>query len=83
MDIYDWLKLLGAAVGGGVTVKVLDILYQEFRRRSDSSASAKRFVDQHLDPLLKAADEVAGKLRSLAPEAASEHPGNRPASPTG
>jgi hypothetical protein len=68
MDIYEWLKLLAAALGGGVTVKVLDILYQEFRRRSESSESAKRFVDEHLDPLLKAADELVGKLRSLADE---------------
>lgn len=68
MDIYEWLQFLGAAFGGGVTVKLLDILYQEFRRRSDRSESAKRFVDKHLDPLLKAADEVVGKVRSLADE---------------
>ena len=68
MDIYEWLKLLAAAFGGGVTVKFFDILYQEFRRRTESSESAKRFVDEHLDPLLKAADELVGKLRSLAAE---------------
>ncbi len=61
-----WLQLLTAALGGGVTVKVLDILYQEFRHRSERSRSAERFVDEHLDPLLKAADELVGKLRSLA-----------------
>ena len=68
MDIYEWLKLLLAAFGGGLIVKILDILYQEFRRRSERSESAKRFVDAHLDPLLKAADELVGKLRSLASE---------------
>ena len=68
MDIYEWLKLLAAALGGGVTVKFFDILYQEFRRRSESSESAKQFVDEHLDPPLKAADELVGKLRSLADE---------------
>lgn len=66
MDLADWLKFFGAAFGGGFTVKVLDILYREFRRRSDSSKEVKQFVDQHLDPLLKATDELVGKLVSLA-----------------
>lgn len=43
-------------------------MYQEVRRQADRSLSAKRFVDEHLDPLLKAADELVGKLRSLANE---------------
>ena len=47
-------------------MKALDILYQEFRGRSERSRTAKRFVDDHLDPLLKATDELVGKLRSLA-----------------
>ena len=49
-------------------MKLLDILYQEVLRRSDRSSSAKRFVDENLAPLLKAADELVGKLRSLANE---------------
>jgi hypothetical protein len=65
-----WLQLIlttvGSALGGGLTLKVLDIFYQEFRRRSDTSRSAEQFVDKHLDPLLKSADELVGKLRSLA-----------------
>src|SRR5207302_2734636 len=64
----EWFKLLTAAFGGGLIVKVLDILYQEIRRVLEGSQSAKRFVDEHLDPLLKAADELVGKLRSLAEE---------------
>lgn len=61
-----WFQLLSAAFGGGITVKALDIAYQELRQRSDHAKSAKRFVDENLDPLLKAADELTGKLRSLA-----------------
>jgi hypothetical protein len=64
----DWFKLLTAALGGGFVVKLLDIMYQEVRRRSDRAQSGKRFVDEHLDPLLKTADEMVGKLRSLADE---------------
>ncbi|MBI3043490.1 MAG: hypothetical protein HYY78_11785 [Betaproteobacteria bacterium] len=61
-----WLGVFGAALGGGLTVKLLDILYQEIRYRSDRKRTAKKFVDEHLDPLLKASDELVGKLRSLA-----------------
>jgi len=66
MALPEWLNLLGASLGGGFTVKILDILYQELKQRKDRSRSAKRFVDEHLTPLLKAADELMGKLRSLA-----------------
>lgn len=68
MDTGEWLRLLAAALGGGLVVKFLDILYQEVRRRSERTEAATRFVDEHLDPLLKAADELVGKLVSLAGE---------------
>jgi len=61
-----WLGVAAAALGGGFTVKLLDIVYQEIRHRFDRKRSASRFVDDHLDPLLKASDELFGKLRSLA-----------------
>lgn len=64
--IGDWLQLLGAALGGGLVVKLLDIAYQEYRSRSMKSKSARAFVDSHLVPLIKVADELVGKLRSLA-----------------
>ena len=63
-----WLQLFAAALGGGLTVKLVDIIYQEVRRRFDQTKTATKFVDEHLDPLLKAADEVVGKLHSLATE---------------
>lgn len=66
MTNTGWFQLLTAALGGGLTVKALDILYQEFRQRKDRSLSATMFVDDHLDPLLKSADELVGKLRSLS-----------------
>lgn len=64
----SWLQLSTLALGSALAVKVADILYQEFRRRLDQSISATKFVDEHLDPLLKSADEVVGKLHSLATE---------------
>src|SRR5687767_11822702 len=61
-----WGSLFVAALGGGFTVKLLDIAYQEFRLRHSRSQDARQFVDEHLTPLLKAADELVGKLRSLS-----------------
>lgn len=63
-----WLQLFTAALGGGLTVKAVDIIYQEVRRRLDKTQTVTKFLDDHLDPLLKAADEVVGKLHSLATE---------------
>lgn len=61
-----WLQTVLSALGGGMTVKVLDILYQEFRQRKSAKETAAKFVDGHLTPLLKSADELSGKLLSLA-----------------
>jgi hypothetical protein len=43
-------------------------LFSELRGRWQASAAARRVIDTQLDPLLKAADELQGKLRSLAEE---------------
>ncbi|MBA2427872.1 MAG: hypothetical protein H0V60_12440 [Actinobacteria bacterium] len=61
-----WLQTLLAAALGGLTVKLLDIAWAAYIRRSEASASAKKIVARHLDPILKAADELVGKLCSLA-----------------
>jgi hypothetical protein len=58
-------QVAGLALGGGLTVKILDIVYLEIRRRLERAQTATRFVDEHLDPLLKTADELVGKLQSL------------------
>ncbi|MDE0190503.1 MAG: hypothetical protein OXQ90_04035 [Gammaproteobacteria bacterium] len=65
-DQVGLLRLLGAGLLGALLVKVLEIGYQEVRRGSERRGTARQFVDEHLDPVLKAADELVGKLRSLA-----------------
>jgi hypothetical protein len=67
-ELIEWAKVIVAAIGGGTVVKLLDIAYQEFRRQGDKRQSSTSFIDQHLDPLLKAADELVGKLHSLGRE---------------
>ena len=68
MDVSGWSQVGVAALGGGLTVKILDIAYQEVRAQFTRKQSARKLVDDHLDPILKAADELVGKLRSLAEE---------------
>ena len=64
--MVSWLDLFAAAFTGGFVVKLFDILYSEYRRQTEKAATAKSTVVKHLDPILKAADELSGKLTSLA-----------------
>lgn len=62
----NWWDILAAGLSGGIVVKLLDYGYAEYKRRSEVSKSAKELVNRHIDPILKAADEIVGKIRSLA-----------------
>lgn len=62
----SWLDLLGAGFIGGLLVKLLDYIYREYSLKSQESKSAKKLIDKNLDPILKASDELVGKIRSLA-----------------
>jgi len=68
MSGLSWGDLLATAVGGGLSVKLLDIGYHALSARFGRRRSARAVVDLHLDPILKAADEIVGKMRSLAEE---------------
>lgn len=61
----SWLGLLIAALGGGATVKLIEIFYEQFRRWRDRREGDAKVVDRSLEPLLRATDELVGKLRSL------------------
>jgi len=63
-----WWELLAAFVGGGLATRLAEIWYREFRRRADHAKSVREFVDWHLDPILKAADELSGKIHALSKE---------------
>lgn len=65
---FHWWQAVLAGLGGGLIVKVLDIGYQELLRHREGARTATRFVDEHLDPILKSADELVGKLTSLGRE---------------
>lgn len=58
-------KFASAVVSGGLLLKLIEFLWGERKRRIDKAQAAKAFVDTYLGPLLKAADELMGKLHSL------------------
>jgi hypothetical protein len=62
----EWWSLFTAALGGGLTLKLLEIAHQEYNARKTRRTDDTRSVDASLEPLLRAADELVGKLRSLA-----------------
>jgi len=62
----SWWNPAYAAFGGGIVVKLLDQIYAEYSRKREAAHTARQIVDKHLDPILKAADELVGRLRSLA-----------------
>jgi len=62
----SWWDLFGAALSGGFVVKIMDFIYMEWSRRRHAEESSKQLVNRHLDPVLKAADELVGKLSFLA-----------------
>ena len=66
MNAWDLVAVfLGGGIGG-IAVKVLDYLHSELQSRRQASRSSRDLVNLHLDPILKAADELVGKTRSLA-----------------
>ncbi|MBY0307053.1 MAG: hypothetical protein K2W86_18130 [Sphingomonas sp.] len=61
----DWIALFSAALGGGLTVKLIEIGHDEFQRWRTRRDVDGKTVDRSLEPLLRATDELFGKLRSL------------------
>lgn len=62
----SWMQLAGLALGSSVLVKVLDIGYLEVNRWRERKKATKQFHDDQVVPLIKAADELFGKLHTLA-----------------
>lgn len=66
MATENWWSLFAAALGGGTTLKLFDIAHQEYKSWKSERTAHLHSVDKSLEPLLRAADELVGKLRSLA-----------------
>jgi hypothetical protein len=62
-----WKYIIGFA-SFPLVVRLSGGVLESARKRWDSAVAARRVIATQLDPLLKAADELQGKLRSLAEE---------------
>lgn len=62
--ITDNWHTISSVITGGVILKFVQFLWGLYRQRSEKKQTAKEFVDKHLGPLLKTADELMGKLHS-------------------
>jgi len=62
-----WKYIVGFA-SFPIAVRGSGLILEDVRKRWQSASAARRVISTQLDPLLKAADELQGKLRSLAEE---------------
>ena len=63
---FDWIHTVMAGLTGAGGIKIFDVAYQEYRDRRKAHITAQEIIVRHLDPILKAANELFGKIRSLA-----------------
>ncbi len=66
MTELSWGALLTAGISGGLAVKLLELGFQSLSAWRKDNRESTKSVDTNLEPLLHAADELVGKLRSLA-----------------
>jgi len=57
-----WIKYVVIFISGSLFATLISICYKEFSR----SRRAKEVVEKHLDPILKAADQLLGQIVSLS-----------------
>lgn len=62
----DWAQLIVTSVGGGAVVKLLDYIHTGYVRKRERRETARDVLLKHHDPILKAADELVGRIRSMA-----------------
>ena len=66
MAEQSWWSVFVAAFSGASSFAVLEFFYKEFKGWRKDQRDHTRTVDVSLEPLLRSADELVGKLRSLA-----------------
>jgi hypothetical protein len=66
MSDQGWISLFTAAVGGATSFAAIEFVYKELKDWRKQKREKSRTVDVNLEPLLRATDELAGKIRSMA-----------------
>lgn len=65
MEQLGLWQLVSAILGGGVAFKIAELAYTEIRRTFAARSAEALRISSSLEPLLKSADELSAKLRSL------------------
>lgn len=60
------LKIIISIISGGAILELLKLLYPDLKKVFNSRIEAKKILNKHSDSILKASDELFGKLVSLA-----------------
>lgn len=66
MAEQNWWSLFAAAFSGAGSFALIELIYREIKDWRKDKRDLSRSVDVSLEPLLRASDELSGKLRSLA-----------------
>ncbi len=66
MAEQSWWALVGAAFTGAGSFAAVELIYKELKEWRNHKRNLSRDVELSLEPLLRATDELSGKLRSLA-----------------
>jgi hypothetical protein len=70
--LTEWWKWIATFVAGAAALPLLQkaagFIFTEGRKKWEGTVAARRVIATQLDPLLKAADDLYGKLRALADE---------------
>lgn len=64
----ETLKYLVSFISGGVLLELLKLFYPDIKKVLNNKIEAKNIYNKHSDLILKAADELFGKMYSLAEE---------------
>ncbi|EKD32304.1 MAG: hypothetical protein ACD_77C00130G0001 [uncultured bacterium] len=64
----ETLKYIISTISGGVILELAMFFYPDFKKLFNSKVVAKNLINKHSDSIIKAADELFGKIFSLAKE---------------
>ena len=67
-NVSDWVSPLIAAITGGVIWEGFKFLFPDIKHWINSYRNAKKELNSNIDPILKSADELYGKISSLSKE---------------
>lgn len=62
----EWINGVIGLVGGGILWEFFKFIYPDLMKFIGNKSEAKKILYRHINPVLKSADELLGKIQSLA-----------------